>query len=286
MSQPFLGEIKIISWNFAPKGWAFCNGQLLPINQNQALFSILGTTFGGDGRVNFGLPDFRGRIPTYVGDGLVLGQKGGEEFHTVTTTEMPTHNHFLLRQNAEPAASSASFRSTDSVGAQLRAELRVSPNAGQLTTINPIDRDKRRRQHSRTRIASRSWCSISSLPFRAFSRRETKGGKNMGEPFVGEIRMFGGTFAPAGWAMCQGQSMAISENDTLFNLIGTTYGGDGQETFNLPDLAGTLPGARGPGTGDLAELPTGRESRRRVGHAHHQPDSDSQPYFCRFTRCR
>lgn len=71
----------------------------------------------------------------------------------------------------------------------------------------------------------------------------------MGEPFVGEIRMFGGTFAPAGWAMCQGQSMAISENDTLFNLIGTTYGGDGQETFNLPDLQGRCPVHAGQGPG-------------------------------------
>ena len=100
MSTPFLGEIKIVSFNFAPKGWAQCNGQLLPINQNQALFSILGTTFGGDGRVNFGLPDFRGRIPTYVGGGLTLGQKGGEEFHTVITQEMPAHNHVLQANSA------------------------------------------------------------------------------------------------------------------------------------------------------------------------------------------
>src|SRR5256884_8301851 len=95
MSEPFLGEIKIISWNFAPKGWAFCNGQLLPINQNQALFSILGTTYGGDGRVNFALPDFRGRIPIHVGSGVIEGQKVGQEFHTVTISEMPAHNHFL-----------------------------------------------------------------------------------------------------------------------------------------------------------------------------------------------
>jgi microcystin-dependent protein len=99
MSTPFLGEIKIVSFNFAPKGWAQCNGQLLPISQNQALFSILGTTYGGDGRVNFGLPDFRGRIPTYVGGGLVLGQKGGEEFHTVITSEMPAHNHIASASN-------------------------------------------------------------------------------------------------------------------------------------------------------------------------------------------
>ena len=95
MSTPFLGELKIISRNFAPKGWAFCNGQLLPINQNQALFSILGTTYGGDGRVNFALPDLRSRVPIYQGQGFILGQKGGEEFHTLTMSEMTQHIHFM-----------------------------------------------------------------------------------------------------------------------------------------------------------------------------------------------
>jgi microcystin-dependent protein len=93
MSTPFLGEIKIVSFNFPPKGWAFCNGQLLPINQNQALFSILGTTYGGDGRVNFGLPDLRGRTPVHVGQGIILGERGGEEAHTLIISEMPAHNH-------------------------------------------------------------------------------------------------------------------------------------------------------------------------------------------------
>ena len=97
MSEPFIGEVKIISWNFPPKGWAFCNGQLLPINQNQALFSILGTTYGGDGRVNFALPDLRGRAPIHTGGqiGATWGQKAGEEFHTLVMNEMPTHSHQL-----------------------------------------------------------------------------------------------------------------------------------------------------------------------------------------------
>lgn len=93
MGTPFLGEIRIISWNFPPKGWAFCNGQLLPINQNQALFSLLGTTYGGDGRVNFALPDFRSRAPIHSGQGWILGQAAGQEFHTVVQSEMPAHNH-------------------------------------------------------------------------------------------------------------------------------------------------------------------------------------------------
>ena len=95
MAEPFLSEIRLMSFNFAPKGWALCNGQLLPINQNQGLFSLLGTTFGGDGRVNFALPDFRGRVPVHVGGSLTLGERGGEAAHTVSTGELPTHTHTL-----------------------------------------------------------------------------------------------------------------------------------------------------------------------------------------------
>jgi microcystin-dependent protein len=84
-----------MSFNFAPRGWALCNGQLLPINQNQALFSLLGTTFGGDGRVNFALPDLRGRIPIHVGSGHLLGERGGEEAHTLSQAELPEHIHVL-----------------------------------------------------------------------------------------------------------------------------------------------------------------------------------------------
>jgi microcystin-dependent protein len=93
MSEPFLGEIKIISWNFAPKGWAFTNGQFLPINQNQALFSLLGTTYGGNGQTTFALPDFRGKVPVHVGNGQTLGQAGGESSHTLTMSEMAMHQH-------------------------------------------------------------------------------------------------------------------------------------------------------------------------------------------------
>src|SRR5882757_864534 len=93
MAEPFLSEIRIMSFSFAPKGWAMCNGQLLPINQNQALFSLLGTTFGGDGRVNFALPNLQGQVPIHVGDGHTLGEKGGQQAHTLTIAETPTHTH-------------------------------------------------------------------------------------------------------------------------------------------------------------------------------------------------
>jgi microcystin-dependent protein len=95
MAEPFLSEIRIMSFGFPPRGWALCDGQLLPINQNQALFSLLGTTFGGDGRVNFALPDLRGRVPIHVGSAHTLGERGGEQAHTVSIAELPTHTHSL-----------------------------------------------------------------------------------------------------------------------------------------------------------------------------------------------
>jgi microcystin-dependent protein len=93
MGTPYLAEMRIVSFNFAPKGWALCNGQLLPINQNQALFSLLGTTYGGDGRTTFGLPNLQGRTPIHFGNGHTLGQLGGESNHTLIVSEMPAHAH-------------------------------------------------------------------------------------------------------------------------------------------------------------------------------------------------
>ena len=96
MAEPFLSEIRIMSFGFPPKGWATCDGQLLPINQNQALFSLLGTTYGGDGRVNFGLPNLQGRAPIHMGSSHTLGERGGEQAHTLSISEIPTHVHSAM----------------------------------------------------------------------------------------------------------------------------------------------------------------------------------------------
>jgi len=130
MAEPFLGEIKVISWNFPPKGWAFCNGQLLPINQNQALFSILGTTYGGDGRQTFGLPNMQGRTPVHVGNGIVLGERGGETSHTLNISELPAHNHVPVGSSAAPTLKPAA--------GNLWASNAVSPYAASANALmNP-----------------------------------------------------------------------------------------------------------------------------------------------------
>lgn len=130
MSVPFLSEIKIVSWNFPPKGWAFCNGQLLLINQNQALFSLLGTTYGGDGRTTFGMPNLQGRTAVHFGNGFTVGQMGGEQSHVLNATEMPTHTHAVYGTTSDADSDAPA-------GNYLGAAQNMYGPATSLTAINP-----------------------------------------------------------------------------------------------------------------------------------------------------
>src|SRR3954454_15997957 len=139
MGEPYLGEIKIMSFGFPPKGWALCNGQFLPINQNQALFSLLGTTFGGNGQTTFALPDMRGRAGLHRGNSFTLGQAAGQEAHTVTNGEMPTHNHTVVADDTTAPDTGGNIPGTDkrlagSNAAQLYHPVRnpVAMNAGMI----------------------------------------------------------------------------------------------------------------------------------------------------------
>jgi microcystin-dependent protein len=130
MAEPFLSEIRIMSFGFAPKGWAQCNGQFLPINQNQALFSLLGTAFGGDGRVNFALPDFRARTPIHVGSGHTLGERGGAQTVTLSIGNMPMHTHFF-QANTNPG------NTPNPVNNVLASANNLYTGPANLTTLEP-----------------------------------------------------------------------------------------------------------------------------------------------------
>jgi microcystin-dependent protein len=131
MAEPFLSEIRIMSFNFPPKGWAFCNGQLLPINQNQALFSLLGTTYGGNGQTTFALPNFRGKVPIHVGAGHTLGETAGSPSVTVNQAQLPQHVHGMQATNSNGNA-------LDPAGAVLAAVNNGYGGAANLTTLNPL----------------------------------------------------------------------------------------------------------------------------------------------------
>jgi microcystin-dependent protein len=139
MSEPFLGEIRMFGGNFAPTGWALCNGTLLSISQNQALFSILGTTFGGNGTTTFGLPDLQGRVPIHFGQGpglspYVLGQVAGSESVTLNNTQLPSHNH-ILNANSSPA--NQQVPTSNALAAEPSGLTALYSDQGVNTALNP-----------------------------------------------------------------------------------------------------------------------------------------------------
>lgn len=131
MSEPFLSEIKIVSFNFPPKGWALCNGQFLPINQNQALFALLGTTYGGNGQTTFALPNLRGRVPVHMGNGHTLGEAAGSTSVTVNIQQLPTHLHGLQ------GSSNSTGTTADPTNAFIGPVANGYGQAANLTTISP-----------------------------------------------------------------------------------------------------------------------------------------------------
>src|SRR4051812_5465864 len=133
MSEPFLSEIKLVSFNFPPKGWAFCNGQFLPINQNQALFALLGTTYGGNGQTNFALPNLRGRVPIHMGNGHTLGEAAGSTSVTVNIQQLPTHIHSM---NAT-SANASQILPTGNLLATSAATDPIYANPASLSSMSP-----------------------------------------------------------------------------------------------------------------------------------------------------
>lgn len=239
--EPFLAEIRAFAFGFVPRGWMACQGQLLPIAQNQALFSLLGTTYGGDGRTTFALPDLRFRSVIHPGEGHTLGERGGEVAHTLTVAELPAHRHApraaTTATTAEP--SGARWATTDRPHYGTAAQATLDP--GTVSSVGGGQPHPNMPPYLSVQYA----IATSGV----FPSRE---GPTDVDQLVAEMRFFAGNFAPGGWATCDGQLMAIQQNTALFSLLGTTYGGDGRSTFALPDLRGASPihWGQGPGLSD------------------------------------
>jgi microcystin-dependent protein len=157
MAEPFLSELRLFSFVFAPKGWALCNGQLMPINQNQALFALLGTAFGGNGQVNFALPDLRGRVPMHVGNGHTLGERGGEQAHTLTISELPAHQHVL--QATEAVASTNIPTAALSLASSAPNDLYTGPAALEAMAAGTVGNAGGSQPHQNMQpYLTLSWC--------------------------------------------------------------------------------------------------------------------------------
>jgi microcystin-dependent protein len=212
--DPFIGRVLPIAGpDFTiPPGWAAADGQLLPIAGNEALFSILGATYGGDARTTFGLPNLRGRVAIGAGTGpgltgRSLGAQGGVEDVTLTQAQLPAHEHTLPPTTL-----------TTGVTGGYPWHANMQP----FLALNYI-------------IAMEGVYPSSS--------------GTTDETFLGEIALFAGSYAPDGWAFADGQLMPVASHSALFSLLGTTYGGDGRTTFALPDLRGRVPVHEGTGPG-------------------------------------
>ncbi len=221
--EPFLGQIilsAVADNTFLPNGQTPTNGQLLPINNNQAVFSLLGTNFGGNGQVNFALPDQRGRALTHAGEAgrLSVGQISGNESVFLSPAQMPSHDH-----NLTPAAP---------------LPLQTGTTGGD----QPFD------NHQPT-LKANYIIALQGI----FPPRDDPNDPNQQPlgtaPFIGQIAMFAGNFAPAGWALADGQLIPIRDNTALFAILGTTFGGDGKNTFALPNLVDHIPVGFGQGQG-------------------------------------
>jgi microcystin-dependent protein len=243
----YLGQIKIFAFPYAPLNWEFCQGKLLPTSQYTSLFSLLGNTYGGDGRTNFALPNLKG-IPVGAGQApggsnYPLGERGGEAAVTLAPNQLPAHNHAFntvgdQANSATPAGNQPAWSWKQAANDTVIGIYAEPPSPTTALARNAIATSGSGRPHNNLQpyvtlnfsIATAGvWPQRDGPPVPA------------DRPFTGEIAICAFGNPPAGWTLCEGQLMQIAQNQQLFSLIGATYGGDAVRTFALPDLRGRVP---------------------------------------------
>ena len=248
MSQPYVGQIAIFAFSFAPRGWAFCQGQLMAISQYTTLFSILGPTYGGNGVSTFALPQLQG-VPVGAGQAargsdFTLGESGGEAAVPLTPQQLPAHGHaFNAVLDKATSATPAGNQPAWSWAAQAQNDtvLDFYSEPANVTTAlasNAIGTSGSGRPHNNLQ----PYLSLNfSIALQGVVPQRDGPPPPARAPFAGEISICAFGDPPAGWALCEGQLMQIAQNQMLFSLLGTTYGGDARTTFALPDLRGRVP---------------------------------------------
>jgi microcystin-dependent protein len=240
MSDPLIGEIRFFAFEEPPEGWLPCDGQILTRSQYPQLFDVLGTLYGGDGRGTFAVPDLRGRVAVHPGHGVSPAETGGEETHELTLAEMPNHNHLLsANQTATSGAAANHFWSAAAGAYSIRTsepDATLSPHA-----LAPVGDGQPHTNLQPYLTLNVCIATHGALP---------KGcGSVASAAFLGEVRLFAGSATPSGWAPCDGQLLSTRDHTRLFAVLGTTFGGDGQNSFALPDLRGRVALGSGRGAG-------------------------------------
>ena len=245
-TNAFTGVIKLFGGTFAPVDWLLCDGSLLQISQYNALYSLIGTTFGGDGQTTFAIPDLRGRIPVGSGNGPGLtprpaGSKGGAEQVTLIASDISAHSHVLTATDAGATSRAASSDSllAESQG-RIYAAAAASPVAMSPAAISTVGGGQPHNNIQPSLSINHIICTNGLPPSTS---------DDFAEPFLAEIALNAGLLDWGGWVPCDGRILPISSNTALFSLLGTTYGGNGTTNFALPDLRGSVPMGAGNGPG-------------------------------------
>ena len=238
MTDQFVGEVRFFAGTFDPVEWEFCDGQPRLIADFPDLFTIIGTTYGGDGITTFATPDLRGRTPIHVGNSHTLGETGGAESVTLTTQQLPLHNHpYTAATNPASVASPSGTLNAESS----QINMFIADDPGQSLAQNALTPIGGSQPHENMQ----PFLAMTALIASALDPTPDT------SPLLGELRIFPqvSQMPPAGWALCDGQILPLSQNTALFSLLGTFYGGDGKSTFALPNLQGAIPIGDGQGPG-------------------------------------